>query len=65
MARDNRVGIDCGSGVGVGGQERATGENWDNCNRTRTKKINPLLSTKKEKNKFYLKKDKIDFCNYL
>ena len=36
MDMDNRVGIDCGLGVGRAGE--SNWENWDNCNRTTIKK---------------------------
>ena len=36
MDMDNRVGIDCGSGGGMGTGEQK-GKNWDNYNRTTVK----------------------------
>lgn len=62
MARDNMVGIEYGRGVGAGGQKRATGENSETVMEQKLKNKSFTFS-KEGKNKFYLKKDKIDFCN--
>ena len=38
MDEDNSVGIDCGSGGGLGGQGQ-NGESWDKCNIITIKKF--------------------------
>ena len=59
---DNRVGIDCRSGVGQAG--KSNGKNWDNCNRTIKKQetirrktfpnisLNPYIPNKNKKQTF-------------